>query len=85
MSLPPILQQLQGSNTGNLGQIKNMLNMVRNAGNPQAVLNQMIQNNPQMKSVMDLVKQAGGDPKKAFYDLAQQRGVDPNQILDMLK
>lgn len=85
MSLPPILQQLQGSSSGSLGQIRNMMNMVRNAGNPQAVLNQMIQNNPQMRSVMDLVKQSGGDPKKAFYDLAQQRGVDPNQILDMLK
>ena len=89
MSLPPILQQLQASSagglSGNLAQVRNMLNMVRNAGNPNAMLTQMIQNNPQLRSVMDMVQQSGGDPKKAFYDLAKQRGVDPNEILNMLK
>lgn len=84
MSLPPILQQLQRNNPG-MTQIKQMMSMVRTAGNPQAMLNQMMQNNPQLQDAMRLVKQAGGDPKKAFYDLAQQRGVDPDEILNMLR
>ena len=85
MSLPQILQQLQGNNAGGIGQIRQMMQMVRSAGNPQAMLNQMMQSNPQMKQAMDLVNQHGGDPKKAFYSLCEQRGVDPNQILNMIK
>ena len=86
MSLPQILQQLQKTSLpGNLGQIKNMMNMVRSAGNPQAMLAQMMQNNPQMRQVMDVVNQYGGDPQKAFYAIAQQRGVNPDEILNMLR
>ena len=86
MAIPQILQQLQRVNLpGNLGQIKQMMSMVKSAGNPQAMLNQMMQNNPQMRQVMDLINQHGGDAKKAFYSLAEQRGIDPNQILNMLK
>lgn len=84
MSLPMILRQL-GNTPGNLQQIKQMMGMVRNAGNPQAMLAQMMQNNPQMRQVADLVRQYGNDPEKAFYALAQQKGVDPNEILNMLR
>ena len=84
MAIPQILQQL-GNMPGNLRQIKSMMDMVRTAGNPQAMLSQMMQQNPQMKQVMDAVNQYGGDPKKAFYSLCQQKGVDPNEILNMLK
>lgn len=59
--------------------------MVRFANNPQAMLTQLMQTNPQMRQVMDAVKAAGNDPKRAFYALAEQRGVDPNAILEQLK
>lgn len=87
MSLPQILQQLQGARQlpGNLGQIKNMMRMVQNAGNPQAMMNQLMQNNPQLRDTMNIVNQCGGDPQKAFYTLAQQKGVNPEEILNMLK
>ena len=82
----PMLQALRSQPANNnLSQIKNMMNMVRSAGNPQAMLQSMIQNNPQMRQVMDLINQSGGDPKAAFYKLAQEKGIDPQQILDMLK
>lgn len=45
------------------------------------IVNQAIQNNPQMKQVMDYINQNGGDPKTAFYKLAQEKGVDPEEIL----
>ena len=48
-------------------------------------MNQLAQNNPQIKQAMDYVNQCGGDPQKAFYTLAKQKGVDPQQILDALK
>ena len=45
----------------------------------------MLMNNPNYKFVMDYVNQNGGDPKSAFYKMAKEKGVDPNQILSMLK
>ena len=69
----------------NLMQIKNMMNVLRSSNNPQMLLQNMIQQNPQMQQVMNIVRQSGNDPKTAFYTLAKQRGVDPNQILQMLK
>ena len=81
MAIPQILQQLQGAN---LGQIRQMMLMLKSAGDPQAMLTQMMQNNPQIGQVMQFVRQYG-DPQKAFYAACQQRGVDPNEILKMLQ
>ena len=69
----------------NVQQIKNMMNLVRNAQNPTMMLQNMMNQNPQMQQVMNIVRQSGGDPKTAFYNLAKQKGVDPNEILKMLK
>ena len=83
MNMPQILQQLQNQGPlGNLGQIKQMVQMFKSMGNPQAMISQMAQNNPQ---VAQLINQAGGDPRKAFYDLAQRKGINPDEILSMLK
>ena len=62
-----------------------MFGAVNVAQNPQMMINQLMAQNPNMKQVMDIINQAGGDPKKAFYDLAEQKGVNPQDILDMLK
>ena len=59
--------------------------MVRASRNPQAMLNQMMQSNPQIRDVMDYVNRNGGDPQKAFYEMAKQKGVNPNDILNQLR
>ena len=61
------------------------MNMIRSAKNPQLALQNMLRNNPQMKQVQGLIDQYGGDPKSAFYKMAEEKGVDPEQILSMLK
>ena len=81
----PMLSQLGRSLPSNLNQIKQMANMFKNAKNPQMLIQNMMMQNPQMKQVMDFINQNGGDAKSAFYKLADQRGVDPNEILNMLK
>lgn len=48
------------------------------------MLQSLAQQNPQMQQVMNLVNQAG-DPKTAFYKMAEEKGVDPEQILSMLR
>ena len=82
--IPQILTQLNGGLTVS-PQIRQMMQMVRSASNPGAMITQLMQNNPQMRQVMDLVKASGNDPKAAFYRLAEQKGIDPNSILEQLK
>ena len=81
--LNPMLNQLNNqanasSLNNRLNQIKGMMNMVRGAKNPNLMLQQLMMNNPNMKNVMDYVNQNGGDPKQAFYKMAQEKGVNPN-------
>lgn len=52
--------------------------------NPQAMVNKMLQNNPNLRPYMDLIKN-GANPKDMFYSLAQQKGVDPETILSQLR
>ena len=58
---------------------------MQSGGNINGVLQTMLRNNPQADMIMSYLNKHGGDAKAAFYDMAQQKGVDPNQILNMLK
>lgn len=49
------------------------------------MLESLAQSNPQMKQVIDLVDRSGGDPERAFYKLAQEKSVDPEAILSLLR
>ena len=80
-----LLEAVRAPQAGRLGQIKNLMQMIKGSGNPQAMLQQMLQNNPQYQQAMQLVNQAGGDPRQAFYQMAQQMGVNPDEILSMIK
>ena len=73
------------SSNSNLNGIKQMMQMFKMASNPQQYLISMINQNPQMKEVVNFVNQSGKNPKDAFYALAKQRGVDPNEILRQLQ
>ena len=64
----------------NIQQIRNLMNIVRNSNNPMAMLMSL----PGYQNVVPLIQQYG-DPKSAFYALAQQKGVDPDSILSLLK
>ena len=81
--VPQILQQLGGLRIP--PQIRQMINMVKSSGNPQALLAQLAQTNPNMKQVMEIIRQYGGDANKAFYAIAEQNGIDPQEILNLLK
>lgn len=69
----------------NLQQVKNMMSLVQGASNPTMMMQTMISQNPKLKEVMEYVNQNGGDAKSAFYAMAKQKGVDPEQILSMLR
>ena len=86
MGIPAILQQLGRSQMSPMAaQIKQLMNTVKMASNPQAMMNQMMMNNPQMKQAMEIVDKYGGDSMKAFQETAEQMGVNPEEILGMIK
>ena len=66
-------------------QIKNIMNKVKMAQNPQLFLNEMFSSNPQLQQVFNLIKQSGGDPKTTFLNMAQQMGVNPQDVLNQLQ
>lgn len=82
----PMLAMLnQNRMVQNLQPIKNMMNMLRSAGNPQMMLQQMTAQNPQFKQAVDYVNANGGDAKTACYKLAKEKGVNADEILQMLR
>ena len=82
----PILSMLNKAQvSSNIAPFKQMFNTVKMAQNPQLALQQMAVNNPQVKQVLDYVNKNGGDPKTAFYALAKEKGVNPEEILKQLR
>ena len=82
----PILQNIMSNKLmQTIGPVKQMINTVQASGNPALALQQMASNNPTIQQAMQLVQQSGGDGKAAFEKLAKENGIDPNQIIQMLK
>ena len=55
------------------------------AQNPKQAFANMIQQNPQVKQVIEFVQQCGGDPQTAFYKLAEMKHANPEEVLNSLK
>ena len=68
------LQQSQGSRMAPAN------NVITNNSNPLQYVQQYMQN-PVVKGLLNQYH----SPKEAFYAVAKQRGVNPNDILNMLK
>ena len=65
-----------------MSQARQMVQTIKSCGNPQAMVNQMLTQNPQLNQI---INQYGGDPKTAFYKYAEANGVNPEEILQMMK
>ena len=66
-------------------QIKNMMEAVKGAKSPQQLLQNMMMQNPQYQNLMNYANQFNGDYKSAFYQMANSRGIDPNEIINFMK
>ena len=62
--------------------VRQMITSVKAMQNPQAAVQQMMQQNPQVQS---LITASNGDPKAAFYNLANKMNVNPDEVLSLLK
>lgn len=55
--------------------------MLKATNNPQQMVNQMMSNNPQVQQIINQY----GDPKTAFYKVAEEKGINPDEILNLFK
>lgn len=69
----------------NSSNIQNMFNMVKNSGNPMQMINQLAQNNPQLRNIMNMIQNSNMSPQQLFMQMANQRGINPQTIMNMLR
>ena len=65
----------------NNNNIFQMLSMLKGIQNPQMMVNNLMQSNPQFKAMMNQIQQSGMTPQQYLNMYAQQRGLDINQIM----
>lgn len=81
----PLMAMMGGRNNpmAMLSQAMGMIKQVRQAGNPQAMIQQMAAQNSNIKKAMDMCQ--GKNPEQVFKDMCRQNGIDPGQITGMMK
>lgn len=65
--------------------INQTLGVMSTLQNPAKSIQAVLQSHPKYPEVMELIAKAGGDPKAAFYNLAREKGVDPNAFLKAMR
>ena len=78
-------QRAQAQIPPQLRNLSQTVNMLRNARNPQALVQQMMGQNPAMRQAMQYIQQNGGNPKTAAEKLAKERGIDLNAVMNNLR
>ena len=58
-----------------------MIGMVKSSRDPQAMMNMLVQQNPQMGQYMRDADNSGMSRKEYFYQTMRQRGIDPDAIV----
>jgi hypothetical protein len=59
--------------------------MLKGQSNPMQIIKNMASQNPQVSQVLNMLNGSGMSAKDLFMQTAQQMGIDPNQIINMLK
>ena len=71
-----LYQDLMGNQTNNYN--------VNNNNNMKMLFMNLVRNNPNIQKVLSAVSSSNMTPKNLFYQMANQKGVNPNQILNIL-
>ena len=65
--------------------VTQMIKTFKSMSNSPDMLKQMLSTNPTLKQVMDYVNANGGDAQSAFYKMAKEKGIDPEEVLSQLR
>lgn len=79
----PAKASTNGLNMQAVNTVKGMLQNLRSVQNPEAVVQTIASKNPLLGNVMRLV--GGRDPKQVFFEECQRQGIDPNEIINLLR
>lgn len=82
------LMGMMGNAGGNnpmlaVSQAMQVVNQIKQFGNPQAAMNILAQQNPNIKKAMDMCQ--GKNPQQVFEQMCKQNGMDLGQIAKMIK
>lgn len=80
-----LYQQLMGNQNLLPNNIQQMVKLFKGASNPQQLIQNLAKQNPQLQQVMAMIQNSGKSPKDLFYELARQKGVNPDDILKQLQ
>lgn len=71
-------------NANRIGQMKSMYQAFQNAKNPMALFQQMAMRNPQFQPVIKMMQQ-GMNPNQIFESVCKERGINPQEFINMFK
>lgn len=77
--------QNQVSQLSQNSQIQGIIQMAKSGGNPMQMIQSIAGQNPQMQNMMNILNSGKMSPKQLFMNMANQRGINPNDIINMLK
>ncbi len=60
-----------------------MLQMVMGGNNPEIIINQMIQQNPQLSILLNQARQSGMNPRDYTLQYAKQNNINIQPLIDM--
>lgn len=88
MNNNPLLNNINfnNSNISNNTKANSMMNLfasLRNTQNPQAVVNNIINSNPQAKALLNQLRQSNISTKDYAMQLLRQQGIDVNSFINM--
>lgn len=65
--------------------MNNIFQMLMSGMNPNQIIQQMINSNPQAQVILNQMQQSGMTPRQYAEQLARQNNINLNPILNMLK
>ena len=78
-------QQMPPQMSQSIQQIKNMMSMVQMSANPQMALQNIVNQNPNLQNILNLANSNGTNLQQVFYNMAKQKGVNPEDIINALR
>ena len=65
--------------------MKGLNNAIGIAKNPLLAFKNMLMQDPNYSNAMNLIKLNGGNVAQTYYNLAKEKGVDPDQFLQQIQ
>lgn len=78
------IQELALQNSPQMNGISSLINTIKSASNPNAMINQLMSSNPMVQQASKVAEQYGGW-EQAARAIAQQKGIDINSVLKQLQ